>query len=312
MPTNSFKNISSFLFILSTLLLLMIYSSCAKEEVSCTQTSWYKDGDKDGLGDPTMSVLECEQPDGYVSNFSDTDDTKPVGSDATVDWSILSENIGESYPMRIFIPKEYEEDKNLPVVYLLDGLTVYMGRTFYEDLLTYTKAIGLKAILVAVGDKTGLVRERDFAPAGCGGGSGKDFDNFYKFLTEEVIPYIDGRYENDPESRTLIGFSHAGRFANAALLREDPTNIIFHNFISVDPSDCIGFEEQVNELNFPEGSKLKIHLSQAELVGGEKLHGLLLAKDYPFLKLDFKNYPQETHNSVISPSIKRGLQFIYQ
>jgi predicted alpha/beta superfamily hydrolase len=79
--------------------------------------------------------------------------------------------------MRIFIPKEYEEDKKLPVIYLLDGLTVYMGKTFYEDLVSYVKAIGLKAILVAIGDKTGADRQRDFSPAGCGGGSGKDFDN---------------------------------------------------------------------------------------------------------------------------------------
>ncbi|MEZ5039166.1 MAG: alpha/beta hydrolase-fold protein [Saprospiraceae bacterium] len=295
------------------LLVGFLFMACAKEKVSCTEATWYKDADNDGLGDPSMSILDCEQPAGYVSNFSDSDDTKPEGYDATVDASILSQNIGENYPLRIFIPKEYEDNKKLPVVYLLDGLTVYMGRTFYEDLVSYAKSIGLKAILVAIGDKTGADRTRDFAPAGCGGGDGKHFDNFYKFLTEEVIPFIDGKYENDHAARTLIGFSSAGNFTNFTLFRENPDNIIFHGFISIDAPGCSTslYEEQLNQMALPENANLKIHLSLAENTEVEQLYDLLAAKDFLFLKIDFKKYPQETHDSVVSPSIKRGLQFIY-
>lgn len=311
MNNNSLKTIQLFLIFVSALSFMMIYSGCSKEEV-CSQTTWYRDADSDGLGDPSMSKLECEQPVGYVSNNTDTDDTRPAPVDATVDASILSQNIGETYPLRIFIPKEYEDNKNLPVVYLLDGLTVYMGRTFYEDLVTYVKSIGLKAILVAVGDKTGADRARDFFPAGCGGGDGTNFDNFYKFLTEEVIPYIDERYESDHALRTLIGFSHAGKFTNFALFRENPDSIIFHGFISVDPSGCDTsiYEASLNEMNFPEDTNLKIHLSQAEL-DAETLYNLLVERDFPFLEIDFKNYPNETHDSVVGPSIREGLLFIY-
>ncbi len=36
--------------------------------------AWYQDADNDGLGNPDVTVLACEQPDGYVANADDEDD----------------------------------------------------------------------------------------------------------------------------------------------------------------------------------------------------------------------------------------------
>ena len=35
---------------------------------------WYMDRDEDGLGDPGLATLDCEQPEGHVSNADDCDD----------------------------------------------------------------------------------------------------------------------------------------------------------------------------------------------------------------------------------------------
>jgi len=35
---------------------------------------WYRDQDKDGLGDPTLITLACERPNGHVDNKLDCDD----------------------------------------------------------------------------------------------------------------------------------------------------------------------------------------------------------------------------------------------
>ena len=37
-------------------------------------TLWYEDGDEDGYGDASSTMLACEQPSGYVSNNTDCDD----------------------------------------------------------------------------------------------------------------------------------------------------------------------------------------------------------------------------------------------
>ena len=39
------------------------------------ETTWYQDADEDGLGNPEINQSACEQPDGYVNNSDDTDDT---------------------------------------------------------------------------------------------------------------------------------------------------------------------------------------------------------------------------------------------
>lgn len=38
-------------------------------------STWYEDSDEDNLGNPAVSVSQCTQPDGYVANSDDTDDT---------------------------------------------------------------------------------------------------------------------------------------------------------------------------------------------------------------------------------------------
>lgn len=43
-------------------------------QLPCTVTTWYRDADEDGYGDPADSVSACEQPAGYVSDGSDCDD----------------------------------------------------------------------------------------------------------------------------------------------------------------------------------------------------------------------------------------------
>lgn len=61
---------------LSVFLLLgmtILYSSCKDDD--CNEEEWYQDADGDGLGNPDVSLMDCEQPEGYVCNSNDTDDT---------------------------------------------------------------------------------------------------------------------------------------------------------------------------------------------------------------------------------------------
>ncbi len=41
------------------------------------ETVWYEDADGDGFGNPNVSIIQCEQPSGYILDGNDTDDTNP-------------------------------------------------------------------------------------------------------------------------------------------------------------------------------------------------------------------------------------------
>jgi predicted alpha/beta superfamily hydrolase len=302
-------------FILFIVITLVFFSGCKNDDM-CSETTWYQDADNDGLGNPGISILDCDKPLGYVSNNSDTDDTKPAAKDQEISVSIESVNIGEAYPIKILLPKEYETDKNLPVVYLLDGLTVNPGNNngpiFFQELVSYAHDVGLNAILVAVGDNKGAERARDYLASGCGGND-DGFVNFYKFINKELVPYFDEKYESDHTARTLIGVSHAGNFTNNVLFREVQDSIIFHNFISVDPSNCAlsYFQERLDSMDLPVDANLKIHISQAEDPAAGILNDLFEEKDFPFLEVDYIFYENEDHYSVADPSIRQGLKFVY-
>ena len=54
---------------------LLFISSCDKNiQDDCTKHIWNQDFDGDGLGNPNEIFKSCIIPNGYVSNFDDTDD----------------------------------------------------------------------------------------------------------------------------------------------------------------------------------------------------------------------------------------------
>lgn len=69
--------------------LFVAFSAC--EESSCLETSWYEDADGDGLGNPGVSQSACEQPDGYVADNSDTDDSGNTSGAAETPTSAFDE-----------------------------------------------------------------------------------------------------------------------------------------------------------------------------------------------------------------------------
>ena len=69
-------SIYSLLCLLGATILVL---SCSEDE-PCTETIWYEDSDGDGLGNPDVNQSSCDQPDGYVIDNTDLNDTGTIGT----------------------------------------------------------------------------------------------------------------------------------------------------------------------------------------------------------------------------------------
>ncbi|WP_229720517.1 YHYH protein [Winogradskyella helgolandensis] len=61
--------------LITVVILISVFSCSSNDEMSCTESTWYQDLDSDGLGNQDISLEACEQPEGYVADHSDLDDT---------------------------------------------------------------------------------------------------------------------------------------------------------------------------------------------------------------------------------------------
>lgn len=66
-----------FKLIFAVLTSAMLLIACGDDETPCIQSIWYLDADADSLGNPNSAIAACTQPEGYVSNQNDADDTTP-------------------------------------------------------------------------------------------------------------------------------------------------------------------------------------------------------------------------------------------
>jgi enterochelin esterase-like enzyme len=122
------------------------------------------------------------------------------------DTVIYSKYLGEARPIRIYLPAGYEKSNGrYPVAFFHDGFE-FFDRTAARDIMdnmTYEKKIHpLIAVFVQP-----VHRDDEY--------SGKLQAKYTRFMTEELIPFMDKGYKTiaEPTSRAQLGISNGGNIA---------------------------------------------------------------------------------------------------
>jgi predicted alpha/beta superfamily hydrolase len=144
--------------------------------------------------------------------------------------SLRSLVLQQNRKISIWLPDGYEaKDARFPVIYILDADGRLQHSAMTARFLLQNGKMP-RAILVGVYN---IDRNHDFLPdssksAPTGGGA----ENFIRFFSQELIPYINNNYKTEP-FKVIVGHSYGGVFAMYALLN-DPE--LFDAYISIDPS----------------------------------------------------------------------------
>ncbi|GAL03451.1 hypothetical protein JCM19237_6345 [Photobacterium aphoticum] len=150
---------------------------------------------------------------------------------------LLNHKIGtHEYPIYVHTPADYDADGYpYPVIYATDG---QWTSSEYDAILD---ELGTQVILVSIGEGPRNQRQRDYIQPG--------LDNYFKFLSKELIPQIENDYNIDPKQRLLVGYSFGGNMAGTIMMLDDPFDPVFNAYAAYDPAFRHTFNHQIHEFN---------------------------------------------------------------
>lgn len=146
-----------------------------------------------------------------------------------------SETLGRPFHVYVRLPYDYDEAKDYPVVYLLDGDVLFPLIGAYQLLLEFDEPVP-EVIIVGIaygglGRENGNYRGTDYsAPGGEREGVA---DQYQRFLSDELLPFVEERYPADPARRIIFGQSRGAHFVLYTALTQ-PT--LFWGHIASNPS----------------------------------------------------------------------------
>ncbi len=225
--------------------------------------------------------------------------------------AVPSSIIGITYPLDIYLPAGYGGNTGgFPVMFVLDG------EVRFPMMVEIVNQTALKVMIVGI--RNVGRRNRDFMPVGPCTPDGGGNDLYYRFLTTELIPFIDENYKSDGVNRTLVGHSHGGTFAFYAMFSERSGARNFTGYVSVDASvGCaqalLDSLEQVAADSTTDGMPIALHVSatrEGNLGVVFPFVDKIIARSYPALELRRVEL-QGSHTGIVFPAFVDAVGFLY-
>ena len=226
--------------------------------------------------------------------------------------AIESKVLGETLHVRVALPQNYARAKQAyPVIYLLDGqvrafFDVAVGASRY-DLLGDVRDYAIPSHIVV------SVEHKDR-----GADLGRNADTFMKYLTEELVPWVEKSYRASSQ-RILIGHSLGGRFALMASCRAPGR---FPAIVAVSPGggDSTAIRAITGCLKSDwassRGVQRQIYVNSGEREtrideGAKRLRDFLRDSAPPTVKWKYQEGPGLAHTETPFFGIPAGIKFIH-
>ena len=239
--------------------------------------------------------------------------TEPINVNTGFSFKLHSVVLNEDRTIMISLPDGYNGNtKKYPVLFMLDGQWNF---NHTAQTVGWISDKGIIPQTIVVGIHTGENRERDLTPTQnkenkLGGGA----DKFYKFIKEELIPFIDKNYRTY-NYRVLGGVSLGALFVMNAFI-SDPQ--LFTAYLALSPS--IWWDNRImlnkTEVFLSKNPKLynRLYVAMANegtQMGVDSLATILKKYSSKELIWKYDKYPEEIHETVNYKGIWDGLKFVF-
>ncbi|WMI69249.1 alpha/beta hydrolase-fold protein [Mangrovimonas sp. YM274] len=141
-----------------------------------------------------------------------------------------SRKLNTTREIKIKLPAGYDPSSPLkhPVIVVFDGDYLFEAVAGQVAFQTYFDEMP-KSIIVGI--EQGKQRFYDSYYDEVTGMPIESGERFYRFVSEELLPYIDGKF-NTSKFRVAVGHNVMGNFINSFLLSADP---MFHAYVNLSP-----------------------------------------------------------------------------
>lgn len=232
----------------------------------------------------------------------------------------------QSYRIDVALPYSYQDsDAQYPVLYLLDsdvlfGLVTDVTRLLPIEVAFLGESRVPELIVVGIGYPGGIDegaerRGWDFNPPEEVNPDGAA--NFFRFVSEQLIPRIEAEYRAVAGDRTLLGSSRAGLFVLSSLFQHPEA---FQRLIALSPIlDPAIFDYEARHAESAADLSVRLFLSAGDLgqpetgiaEGLAHLEETLEGRGHAGLRLTTRSYPGESHLSVLPGALVDGLLAVF-
>lgn len=247
---------------------------------------------------------------------------------------IESKKLSQEREILIYTPVDYDwrVNESFNVIYVFDS----QSREFFDytsSMISFltdnTKSYIVVGITSPYNEKLDYARNNDLLPIletkdskdRYGKYSG-NADNFFAFVSDEIIPFIDLNYRT-LNNRIAVGHSLSASFVLNSFIK-NPN--LFSSYIAISPNLAYDKDKLANELANFDYSKIEkptyLYLSNAnEGIDYWKEWKPAREKVYSFFKQELKNnnlkvqineFSEYNHWSTFPPSLKKGLDFYFK
>lgn len=215
--------------------------------------------------------------------------------------------------LKIQLPRNYnpEDKKEYPLVLVMDGDYLFEPVAGNVDYQAYWEDI---PECIVVGIEQAQVRSKDFYYDNETFFPAHDGANFFEFITMELLPYLEGKY-NISDFKIIMGHDLSANYINYYMFKIPP---IFRAVVAMSPDLAPEMSERIAKrmatldietfyyMSTADGDLSRLKSSIEDL---DKTLDTISSKNF-FYKFD--NFEDANHYSLVGRSIPKALNQIFQ